>query len=186
MTPENSSRRYTNEQANAILQRALERQGKSGAGTLTHEDLMETARELGIDPSQIEAAMMEQERDGEIDAAKVAWRAQRKRKFFEHLRSYLIVNAFLFLLNAMTGESMWFIWPLLGWGIGIAFDAAEAFFPKDRSIERGARRLLEREKRLRRIDREVKQKMKPSKSVTIDSKGGRIIIEKGDKRIEIG
>jgi hypothetical protein len=63
------------------------------------------------------------------------------------------------------------------------FDASDTFFPKDRDIERGARRLLEKEARQQRKDVKVG---KAAKSVTIDSKGGRIIIEKGDKRIEIG
>jgi hypothetical protein len=35
----------------------------------------------------------------------------------------------------------------LGWGIGLAFNAAEAFFPSNDRLERGARHLLRRQQR---------------------------------------
>ena len=183
MMPENDARRFTQDEVNAILRRAIDRQGgASSAGTVSYKDLIETARELGIDPSQLEAAMQEQEEQGSTEAAREAWKKQRKQKFFQHLRSFVIVNLGLMVLNLVFGGPPWFFWPLFGWGIGLAFDAAETFFPKDRDIERGARRLMEKQQRIRR--REVK--INGKKSLTIDSKGGRIIIEKGDKRIEIG
>jgi len=183
MMSEQSPRRFTNEEVNAILQRALARQGGGNAGSLTYDDLLETARELGIDPAQVEAAMVEQEREGAMDAAREAWKARKKKKFFEHLRSYLIVNVVLFIMAMFTG-GMWFIWPLLGWGIGLLFDASNTFFPKERAVEWGARRILERENRRQR--KEVRIGGKGRKNLTIDGKAGKIIIEKGDKRIEIG
>ncbi|MDB5034162.1 MAG: hypothetical protein JWQ98_1403 [Chlorobi bacterium] len=182
MASDNFSRKYSPDEVNAILRRALDRQG-SGSATITHEDLLETARELGLEPAQVEAAMAEQEELGATENAKEAWKAQRKRKFFEHLRTYIIINSILILLDLFTGGHTWFIWPLFGWGIGLAFDASETFFPKDRDIERGARRMIERERRQQRQDVRIKGR---GKSVTIDGKGGRIVIEKGDKRIEIG
>ncbi len=183
--PEQSPRRFSNEEVHAILQRALARQGGgSTSGALTYDDLLETARELGIDPSQLEAALTEHERDGAMDAARAAWKAQRKKKFFEHLRSYAIVNFFIFLIAMISGGGSWFLWPLLGWGIGLVFDASDTFFPKEKSVERGARRLLEREGRQQKGG--VTVGTRRGKSLTIDSRAGKIIIEKGDKRIEIG
>jgi hypothetical protein len=182
--PETNPRRYTPEEVNAILRRAINRQGAGATSTVTHDDLLETARELGIDASQVEAALAEQETEGAIEDARVRWRLQRKKKFFEHLRSYLIVNAMLFLMDIFFTGGVWFYWCLFGWGIGVLFDASDTFFPKEKDIERGARRLLEKEARLRRKDG-VKIG-RQGKSLTIDGKGGKIIIEKGDKRIEIG
>ena len=187
MIPENSPRRYTPDEVNAILRRAIDRQGASSVGALTHEDLMETARELGLDPAQVEAAIAEQQEVGAIEAARETWKAQRKRKFFEHLRSYILVNVVLFLINFVTGSPVWFVWPLFGWGIGLLFDASDTFFPKDKDIERGARRLLARQDRQRSREVKVQHGSHGSrKSLIIDGKAGKIIIEKGDKRIEIG
>lgn len=191
MTPESSSRRFSPEEVNAILQRALERQGGASSGSVSYNDLIETARELGIDPAQLDSALAEQETVGAMDSARERWKVQRKRKFMEHLRSYLIVNFMLFLLNYFTWDGWWFLWVLCGWGMGIAFDFFDAYYPKDRDIERGARKMLEREARQRRRDGGHgvsigKGQGAAKKSVTIDGRAGRIIIEKGDKRIEIG
>jgi hypothetical protein len=39
--------------------------------------------------------------------------------FYTHLVAYVIVNAFLFLVDLLTGLEGWFFYPLLGWGIGL-------------------------------------------------------------------
>lgn len=45
--------------------------------------------------------------------------------FAVHLRVYLIVNAFLIAIWALTGSSeFWPIWPILGWGLGLALHRA--------------------------------------------------------------
>lgn len=50
------------------------------------------------------------------------------RDFYWHLFTYLIINAFLFALNWITGYGhWWFYWPLIGWGIGVAFHGASVF-----------------------------------------------------------
>ncbi|MCP4763722.1 MAG: 2TM domain-containing protein, partial [archaeon] len=41
-----------------------------------------------------------------------------------HWKAYCFVNIFLFLLNLFTGMGYpWFLWPLMGWGIGMAIHA---------------------------------------------------------------
>lgn len=55
-------------------------------------------------------------------------RVKKKKEFYSHLTSYLVMSAFFFLLNAATGfGNWWFYWPILGWGIGIAFHYFDAF-----------------------------------------------------------
>src|SRR6059058_3971624 len=46
-------------------------------------------------------------------------RAAAQAGFYAHLMSYLGVIAFLALINLFTTRYPWFIWPALGWGIGI-------------------------------------------------------------------
>jgi hypothetical protein len=179
MGSDNTPRKYSQEEVNSILRRALERGG--GGGSITHEELVATANELGIEVDQLEAAIVEQEEMGELDSARAEWLSKRKQSFFDHLRSYLIVNLVLFLVDMFTSGGVWFYWPLFGWGIGLLFDAAGTFFPKEREIDRGARRILERRARkVKKTSRSTPEKF------SIEAKGGKLIIEKGNKKIELG
>jgi uncharacterized membrane protein YccC len=76
---------------------------------------------------------------------------RRKHDFLQHLFSYLVVNGLfvtIWLIVGLTGGS-WFPWPLfpmIGWGIGLAFHAWAAFGPPsrpitDEDIDRKMRRL---------------------------------------------
>lgn len=51
-------------------------------------------------------------------------RLKAKRDFRTHLAAYVIVNAGLVVIWALSGAGyFWPIWPILGWGIGLAFNA---------------------------------------------------------------
>lgn len=40
--------------------------------------------------------------------------------FYIHFFIYILINAFLAILNLVTSpDHIWFYWPLLGWGIGL-------------------------------------------------------------------
>lgn len=61
-------------------------------------------------------------------------RAQRKVKklkgFYGSLIAYLVVNTGLAAINLLTSpQYLWFVWPLLGWGIGLTFQALATFEP---------------------------------------------------------
>jgi 2TM domain len=48
--------------------------------------------------------------------------------FYGHLTSYVIVLAILIYLNLKyTPEYLWFIWTMLGWGIGLFSHAIRVF-----------------------------------------------------------
>lgn len=43
------------------------------------------------------------------------------KAFYQHLGCYLLVMAILVFLNLMTSpDHIWFLWPMFGWGIGVA------------------------------------------------------------------
>jgi hypothetical protein len=46
-------------------------------------------------------------------------RVHKLRGFYIHLLVYGLVNVGLIALNLVAGRPFWFIWPLLGWGIGV-------------------------------------------------------------------
>ena len=55
-------------------------------------------------------------------------RLNKKREFWAHLLAYLMVNTILVVVWAMTGAAFfWPIFPLMGWGIGMAFHAWDTF-----------------------------------------------------------
>ena len=61
--------------------------------------------------------------------ARARKRVEAKKGFFIHLTVYLVVNAILVLIWAMTGRGYpWFVWVLLGWGVGVVFNFLGVFF----------------------------------------------------------
>jgi phosphotransferase system glucose/maltose/N-acetylglucosamine-specific IIC component len=50
-------------------------------------------------------------------------RVEDKKGFYTHLIVYVLVNIFLVIIWAVTtpGGYPWFIWPIIGWGVGLVF-----------------------------------------------------------------
>ncbi len=72
-------------------------------------------------------------------------RLKDKRDFRNHVAAYVIVNSMLVVIWALSsGGYFWPIWPIAGWGIGLAFNAWAVYF--QRSItEDDIRREMERD-----------------------------------------
>jgi len=72
-------------------------------------------------------------------------RLQSKRDFGSNLAAYIVVNAFLIAVWAMTGGGyFWPAWVIASWGIGIALHAWDAFMRRpitEADIEKEANRL---------------------------------------------
>jgi hypothetical protein len=57
-------------------------------------------------------------------------RVLQLKGFYSHLASFVVVNAGLVAINLLfTPGNLWFLWPLLGWGIGLLSHAAGVFRP---------------------------------------------------------
>ena len=55
-------------------------------------------------------------------------RLKKKREFYQHLLAYVLVNTFLVAIWALSsGGFFWPVFPILGWGIGLAFHAWDTF-----------------------------------------------------------
>ena len=72
-------------------------------------------------------------------------RAQKQVKklkgFYEHLATFISVNVMLLVINLLTSpESLWFVWPLMGWGVGLFSHAVSVYG----LFGRGGRRWEER------------------------------------------
>jgi hypothetical protein len=67
------------------------------------------------------------------DPANAQKRVEAKLGFYNHLAVYVIVMAALLAINLMTSRhTLWFLWPLVGWGVAILFHFFGVFvFGKD-------------------------------------------------------
>jgi uncharacterized ion transporter superfamily protein YfcC len=67
-------------------------------------------------------------------------RLKKRRDFAGHLIVYVLVNSFLIVIWAVTsGGFFWPMFPLLGWGIGVAMNAWDVWRGGDFSEEQIAR-----------------------------------------------
>ncbi len=72
--------------------------------------------------------------------------AERKVGFIRHAAIYLLVIAGLAIINNVTyGGYQWWLWPALGWGIGVASHFLSAFlYQSGALVDRVAKRELEK------------------------------------------
>ena len=55
-------------------------------------------------------------------------RVEELKGFYSHLITYILVNTGLVVINLLTSpEYLWFIWPLMGWGVGLLIHAFSVF-----------------------------------------------------------
>jgi hypothetical protein len=73
--------------------------------------------------------MAHQEPPPEQDLRQEALRSLRKKRDFRsHVVAYVLVNALLVAIWAVTGaDYFWPIFPIAGWGIGLAFNAWDVY-----------------------------------------------------------
>jgi hypothetical protein len=116
---------YSSEDVQQILQRALARRQQ---GDFSQAQLAEMAAELGVSPQELQQAQQEwlAQRD-EVHQYRTAL-TRRRRGFKAHLIPYIAVNTFLVLLNLVTSPyHFWAIYPILGWGLGLALHGAGVY-----------------------------------------------------------
>jgi len=55
-------------------------------------------------------------------------RVEEIKGFYFHLITYIVINAVLVVINLLTSpEYLWFIWPIIGWGVGLVIHAITVF-----------------------------------------------------------
>lgn len=85
-------------------------------------------------------------------------RVEEKIGFFVHAAVYAAVNALLIVLNLTGGyETLWFFWPLIGWGIGLAFHGLAVFVFVNGNVASFKERMIARE-----LEKESRRKESPA------------------------
>ena len=78
-------------------------------------------------------------------------RVKEIRGFYEHLIVFILVTIILIVINLMTSpEYLWFLWCIMGWGIGVVFHGLKVFgispFFNKEWEERKIKEFLEKDK----------------------------------------
>jgi hypothetical protein len=129
-------RRYSEREVRAILERALQHERSDG---LSHDDLIAAAREAGISGEAVEKAALEIDGVRAQDDARERIVAKRRSDFFSHLWAFIGVQLFLLAINLITSPRyLWFVFPLLGWGLGLFLAARHGLSKEvsDRALSR--------------------------------------------------
>jgi hypothetical protein len=120
------SRRYNDEDVQAIIQRALEQQGDA-KGELAHTDLLSIGEQVGVPAPAMERAARDVIESRRTKEATERVRSSRKRWLAAHAAVFAVINALLFTVNALTtpGE-WWFLFSIVFWGLALAAHSALA------------------------------------------------------------
>ena len=67
--------------------------------------------------------------------AKARERATAKYGFFVHAGVYAAVMVLLVFINLVTSpRSIWFVWPLIGWGFAVVLHGVRVFLLADKNV----------------------------------------------------
>lgn len=119
------AQRYSTEQVREVLAKAVEKQGSSDA-RLGFSDLLEIAREVGVDEATLrEASRALRARDeGPVEMARedesAGWLRRRRLAFYRHFGIWAIVNTALVMVGILVPAPLFpFLLPAIFWGIGL-------------------------------------------------------------------
>lgn len=118
---------YTNEEVASILTRALESQHD---GTrISHDELFETAREIGMTTLEIEAAVAAEVKARAERIEQETKRARAIRRFAQHVVVFAVGNALLAAIDLKLTGGVFFYWVGIAWGAFLAVHGVRALAP---------------------------------------------------------
>lgn len=129
-----TERLAADEDVDEILMLALRRQDTAD-GDLRRR-LTSSAQELGISDEDLKQAEVEYLKNKAETKEFLEFKDRQRRELKEHVFAYVIVNALLVAINWFTsGGLTWVVWPILGWGVGLAFHAWSALNSDSESFQ---------------------------------------------------
>lgn len=121
-----AGREFTNEELTEIIREAARRsRSTSRSSRVSYDEMLSIGRELGIDHDALESAANDLGKIKNNERNRI----KRRLEFFQHLMTYGIVILALFFINLITSPSYWwFLFPAIGWGIGVGCHATAVYF----------------------------------------------------------
>lgn len=139
------SRTYTREEADEILRRALAEQASDG---VHHDDLVAAAREVGIPETAIASAVSQLGEHREVADRVTKLRGEKRRAFFRHLLSFLIVMSGVLMVDYLDGGPLRLsLYVAVIWGALLLLLGIRQLAPDQTSLTKKAERELEKERR---------------------------------------
>jgi len=149
--------RYSREEMEEILRRAL----RSDDDSVSHEDLVAAAQEVGIDPDAVEKAAADLAAERAHDRREALVLAEHRRGLWRAFWRFLAINGFLAAVDALAGHGWWFYWVTAVTGVFLAMRTINAFHPSESDLRKAERKLEKREEeQLRRRDRKAWQRLR--------------------------
>jgi len=169
-----ATRSYTDDEVQAILRRAIERQQAESDG-LGHDELVAAAREIGLDDAAIDRAVTELEHEDEGKALAAKVKARKRSAFWKHLFTYLIIVGSMLGLHFVGLAGAWVFWVVFGWGAGVLLSMPRAFRePSEQELEDASRKQNRRDRRrqmhqARKLEREREEERRRMRRLGIKS-----------------
>jgi hypothetical protein len=137
-------RQYSNEEAASIIARVLDRQNGEG-GRISHDELLETARDIGVTTLELEEAVVAETRARAERIVRDEERQRDLRKLLRHAITYVIVVAFCLVVDHRLTGGVWSFWVALSWGVLVALHALKALLPNevDRRLAATEKKMVE-------------------------------------------
>jgi hypothetical protein len=90
------------------------------------------SRRPSVEVIEREVVMTENEHESPLHEQAFK-RLKKRRDFYGHLLIYALVNAFFVVIWAVTtpGGFFWPVFPIVGWGIGVAMNAWDVYFARE-------------------------------------------------------
>lgn len=114
-------------EASGLSVRTIQRLERGQPASLESAKALAAVFEIDLSRLQ-EPAMDADPSDIRPDEAIALAHVRKVKGFYIHLTQYVIVIALLAAINLTTSSGyLWFVWPALGWGVGIVAHGASVF-----------------------------------------------------------
>jgi hypothetical protein len=152
---------YTEEEANAILRRAIE--DMPAGHSVSLEQLGKIAAEIGIPPDSLQQAAAEHAAAGGSHRKYATFLAHETAIFRNHLYSFTAAAVLVCLLIQFTGREYWWLYlPLFGWSLALLCHAAKVY---DRDSQHHVNSFIRYLYATRRLDSRGNQSQKVKRSI---------------------
>ena len=161
-------RTYTDEEVREILRRAVDKSNVGGG--LSRDELVDAARDVGIEPAAVNAAIEAVELDREVTEELTELQNAERRKLTSSFLTWGIISAGLLAMRWFGEGGWWFLWPMGIWAVilllrlkGTLLDHPEG----DRA--RAERNVEQRRRKQRRAPQQPEQAPEARMRVTDDT-----------------